>query len=461
MSRGITASAIFCCVSLAAAEPPKLSTMRYDEDYSYLRDHGARSGAWWEPSKFIPLNDSGDVYLTFGNEARLRYEMLRNDNFGEGPQDDDGYLWLRTLPLADLHVGEHLRAFAQLVSAFAVDREPFERRVDENRFDVLQAFTDFRFALLQTEQHLTVRLGRQMLRYGSDRLISNRYGPNVPESFDGVKAFAELGSWQVDAFWVRPVESDFRDLDDQANDERALWSLYLTKHFDPAKKDGLDAYYIGYENDAATFNQGTAPERRHTLGTRIFGNSSGWDWNAEGFYQFGTFGDGDIRAWSVGSDTGYTFTKATLSPRVSVKANIISGDDNPGDPDLQSFNPLFPRGKYFGEMGLLGPYNLINLHPSLELQLHKHWSAALSAIFYWRENTGDGIYDNAGNLVRADGGSRARYVGGQAEFVVNYHPSRNLEIECAVSRFTPGRFIEETGRSADAVFASAEIRFTF
>jgi hypothetical protein len=435
--------------------------MRYDEDYLYLRDPGARSGAWWEPLKFIPLNASGYVYLTFGNEARLRYEVLRNHNFGEGPQDDDGYMWLRTLPSADLHVGEHFRAFGQLVSAFAVDREPFERRVDENRFDVLQAFTDFRFALLQPERHLTIRLGRQMLKYGSDRLISNRYGLNVPESFDGLKAFAQFGSWQVDAFWVRPVESDFRVLDDEHDDKRALWSLYLTKHLDAQKKTGLDTYYIGYESNAATFNQGTAPERRHTLGTRIFGISSGWDWNAEGIYQFGTFGDGNIRGWSVGSDTGYTFTKTRLSPRVSLKANIISGDDDPTDPDLQTFNPLFPRGNYFGGMRLLGPYNLINLHPSLALELHKHWSATLSAIFYWRENTGDGIYDNAGNLVRADGSSTERYIGGQAEFLINYHPSRNLEIECAVSHFTPSSFIEETGRSADAIFVSAEIRLTF
>ena len=461
MRRGLTAGAILCSAALVAAEPPKLGTLRYDEDYSYLRDPSARSGAWWEPLKFIPLTDSGDVYLTLGNEARLRYEVLRNDNFGDGPQDKDGYLWLRTLPLADLHAGEHLRVFGQLLSAFALDREPFQRRIDENRFDVLQAFADFRFALRPPDQRLTIRVGRQMLKYGSDRLISNRYGPNVLQTFDGVKAFAELGSWQVDAFWVRPVESDFRDLDDQANDQQALWSLYLTRHLDSKKETGFDAYYIGYEKDDATFNQGSAHERRHTLGARLFGSAAGWDWNAEGFYQFGTFGAGNIRAWSVGSDTGYTFSTLRWTPRLSLKANIISGDDNAADSDLQTFNPLFPRGKYFGEMGLLGPYNLINLHPSVEFELNKHWSASLAALFYWRENTGDGIYDNAGNLVRSAGGSNARYIGGQAEFLVNYHPFRNLEFECAVSRFVPGRFIKETGRSDDAWFASAEVRFTF
>ena len=43
-------------------------------------------------------------------------------------------------------------------------------------------------ALRPPDQHLTIRVGRQMLSYGSGRLISNRYGPNVLETFDGVRA---------------------------------------------------------------------------------------------------------------------------------------------------------------------------------------------------------------------------------------------------------------------------------
>jgi hypothetical protein len=461
MTRGIIAGLMLCPGVVASAEPPRLSNFRYDEDYSYLRDPSARSGEWWEGWKYVPLTDSGDVFLTFGAETRFRYEMLRNDNFGDGPQDDDGYLWFRLLPVADLHAGEHLRLFGQLITALATDREPFRRRIDENRFGFLQAFGDFRLPLRQAPDHLTLRAGRQMLGYGSERLISNRYGPNVLETFDGVKAFAELAPWQADLFWVRPVESDFGALDDQADESRTLWSLYLTRHFDVAKEKGLDAYYIGYGDNNATFNQGSARERRHTLGTRVFGNSSDWDWNLEAFYQFGTFGVGNIDAWSLGSDTGYTFSKLPWTPRLSVKANIISGDEDPADADLQTFNALFPKGKYFGEIGLLGPYNLINLHPTLEVNLSKEWTTSLAAVFYWRENTHDGIYDNAGNLVRSDGGSSARYIGTQTELLVNYHPSWNLEFEIAVARFTPGRFIEETGDDDLAYFASAQMRFTF
>src|SRR5687768_15041643 len=108
---------VFLCSQSFGAPPPSITTIRYDEEYSYLMDDSLRTGAWWERLKYVPLTSSGDVYLTFGSELRFRYELLRNDNFGEGPQDDDGYFWARALPLVDLHAGEHVRVFTQFISA--------------------------------------------------------------------------------------------------------------------------------------------------------------------------------------------------------------------------------------------------------------------------------------------------------------------------------------------------------
>jgi len=61
-------------------------------------------------------------------------------------------------------------------------------------------------------------------------------------------------------------------------------------------------------------------------------------------YQWGSFGRGEIRGWMVASDTGYTFPSLPLKPRLGVKANIASGDEEPADQDLQTFNHLFPKG---------------------------------------------------------------------------------------------------------------------
>lgn len=57
-----------------AGKPPPFTPMRYNEDYSYLRDPSLRSGAWWERLKYLPLDSRGWAWLSLGDEIRFRYE---------------------------------------------------------------------------------------------------------------------------------------------------------------------------------------------------------------------------------------------------------------------------------------------------------------------------------------------------------------------------------------------------
>jgi hypothetical protein len=149
--------------------------------------------------------------------------------------------------------------------------------------------------------------------------------------------------------------------------------------------------------------------------------------------------------------------QATAAAQFTARA----GDKYPGDSQLNTFNPLFPKGKYFGEAGLLGPHNRINLQPSLDLTLTDQWSLGFASVFYWRESTGDGIYDNGGTLLRPDGGSDARYIGTQLDVVLTYAPRRGLDTTFRYSTFLPGAFIDATGPSETVHFLSAELRYWF
>src|ERR1043165_6052114 len=162
----------------------------------------------------------------------------------------------------------------------------------------------------------------------------------------------------------------------------------------------VDLYYLGLERKDAEFNQGTAREVRHTLGTRLWGKAHQLDYNFEFVYQFGTFGKGDISAWTAASDTGYTFESTPWKPRLGLKADSTSGDRNPNDRDLETFNPLFPRGAYFSEAGLIGPANFIDLNPCLDLRLTDQATLILGWDFFWRESSRDGLYNNAVTLDR-------------------------------------------------------------
>lgn len=443
----------------AASPPPRFTPLRYDENYSYLRDDLNRTGAWWERFKHIPLDPAGDSYLSFGMELRFRTEMYWNFNWGEVAFDS--YEWYRALPYADLHLGPNVRLFGQLIGAWATGGETPASGVENTGFELLQGFAEFRVPL-DSGADVMLRGGRQILSYGSERLIGARWGPNVPRSFDAGLSSLLAPPWRVDAFYARPVQNRIESFNDSFDRNKALWSLYATRRLpEISPVSGIDLYYIGYSNAEAEFEQGIGNELRHTLGSRLFGGKDGWDWNFEAAFQFGRFNAENISAWSVASDTGYTFLQTPFTPRIGLKANIISGDSSPDSPLLETFNPMFPKGNYFGTIGLIGPYNLIDIHPTLSLRLSEQWTLQGAAVLYWRESLGDGLYNAAGNLVRPAGGSSARYIGTQADVALGWEPLRWLSLGATYSLFLPGPFIAETGPSQTVHFLALEALIRF
>src|SRR5437879_761993 len=87
--------------------------------------------------------------------------------------------------------------------------------------------------------------------------------------------------------------------DEMADPSQNFWGLYAVTLVPFLPGGSIDLYYLGLDRDNARFDQGTAHEQRHSVGTRIWGRKLGWDYNFEFVYQFGTFGASDIQAWTA------------------------------------------------------------------------------------------------------------------------------------------------------------------
>ena len=172
----------------------------------------------------------------------------------------------------------------------------------------------------------------------------------------------------------------------------------------------MSLYYVGLDRKNNMFEKGTGRAIRHTIGSGSWKATHGWDFNYEAIAQWGSFSGRPIRAWALSQDTGHTF-QTRLRPRVGVRADVASGDGGPKDKQLGSFDPLFPAAPvYPGPSGLLGPTNLIDLSPSVRLQLRKTASLTLESSTFWRESLSDGVYSPAMIPIRRGGSSGARYV---------------------------------------------------
>jgi hypothetical protein len=439
-------------------QPPPYRLNRADEDYRFLADPARRTDVW-DQLKYLPLNESGSWYLSLGGEARERYEYFNRPNWGRD-QQDSGYLLQRYFLHGDLHMGEHARLFTQFQSSLADGRKGGARPTDMDEFDLHQAFLDLKL-VLPADGSLTLRSGRQELLYGTQRIISVREGPNVRQSFDGFRLMYRTTEVQLDGFATRPAQTSRHVFDDGPDNGKALWGAYAVMPFPILPKGYLDLYYIGLYRGKGGFDQGVARETRHSVGVRLWRTVAPLDYNFEALYQWGAFGKGEIRAWTIASDTGYTLDSVPLRPRFGLRADIASGDEGPANPDLQTFNPLFPKGAYFSEAGLIGPANFIDLNPCLDLHITSRVTLILDWDFFWRESSRDGIYNNAVALVRTGKASNASYIGSMPQTQLLWDIDRHVSFAAIYGHFFAGRFLQESGPGEDLDYVTTWITYKF
>jgi Alginate export len=438
---------------------PPYRLLRYDEDWSPLRDSARRTEVL-DRIKYIPLGASGDCYLTIGGEVREQYERYDNPVWGQEPQDNNGYFLQRYMLHADLHMSNRVRAFIQIKSGIEKGRKGGPRPADEDELDINQAFVDVAFPL-GAKRTVVLRAGRQEMLFGSGRFVGVRDGPNVRQSFDGVRAGMRGGAWRVDGFFTKLVKTNAGVFDDAPDHSQTFWGIYAVRPLKFLSEGNIDLYYLGIDRKRARFDQGTARERRHSIGMRFWGRKDAWDYNTEFVFQLGKFGDGTVRALAVASDTGYTLRRVRFRPRLGLKADVASGDRDGSDRQLQTFNTLFPRGQYFGEMALIGLANLIDLHPSLDFHLTDRFMVSVDWDVFWRESVKDGVYGNAINLLRSGKTSRARYIGSQPSLWMEWRINPHITFIANYTYFFSGSFLRETtpGRNMNYLMTQMVYRF--
>ncbi|KAF2326542.1 alginate export family protein [Flavobacterium ginsenosidimutans] len=438
----------------ASAQSFKL--LRYDENYEFLKDS---SRNFYERLKFIPLNQQKDIYMSLGGEARYEYVDFNNEDWGRLNIGHNNFLLQRYDLHADIHLGKSFRIFAQLRSALEDGRVNGARGIDEDQLNVQNLFLDVN-VWQQKDKKITVRAGRQELDYGSGRLISVREGPNARLYFTGGKVMYTSSRVSVDAFAMMADTIYTGVFDNKMSKQLNLWGAYSKIIF--PKAGNLDVYYLGIRRDLSLFEEGIAPERRHTVGTRLWKYGGGFIYNLEAAYQFGTFGSGDINAWTGSIDIGYMFENTKFKPTINLRNDYISGDKNQGNGNLQTFNPLYPKGGYFGFSPQVGPVNLIDIHPYATMDLLSNLKMQVDVVLNWRYSTQDGVYRPSGMLNLRGSDSDERYIGTAYLANFTYNVNKYISVVSGIQYFKTGAFINDIiPNSKDGVFFNARLGFKF
>jgi hypothetical protein len=402
-----------------------------------------------------------DGRVLFGIEDQTRFEYRDNNydfNSGLRTINDDSWLLNRLRLSMQLKPTEWLTFYIQGQDAREIDSD----RADipgllgaegDNPFDLRQLYVEIGDAKVSP---LSLKVGRQVLLYGDQRLIGPLEWSNISRTFDAVKLryTGKDGLW-VDAFVSSVVVIDRFGMDDSDKDS-LLSGLYA--HIPTLGIQDTELY-------ALYFDDTNRNDHFLTLGTHwksIPGKFGPWDYETEFVMQTGKAGGRDLRAFASYIEGGYTF-KAPWKPRLGLEYSYGSGDGNAADNKQGAFQNLFPTNHL--HYGLMDVFSWSNIH-DVALHLSAKPTAKLTTSLdyhvLWLADTAD-IWRraNATTGVRPANAAASNYAGSELDVLVTYAASSHLTLTAGYSHFFAGDYLNATGASSDAdfVYLMTSIKF--
>ncbi len=378
--------------------------------------------------------------VTLGGQARFRAEyrdLLAYTDLPASREDDDLYLSRLRLNFT-FSVGDDIDVFIQ----------PQDQRIfgdeasvlsDETNLDLHQGYAEIRRLGID---ELSVRIGRMELSYGDQRLVSPLDWSNIARAWDGVKVRYAPAPVRIEAFATVIREGA------AAEDDQDFYGLYFS--FTGVKDHEFDLYVFGRElNDnlqpSETVPAAVNDRRDWTPGARFKGKTAGFDYTGEGMLQRGTVGEDDVKAWAAAATLGYTLD-IDGKPRLGFEVTHASGDPDPADGEIETFDPLFPFGHFYQGFADVFAFKngrdvVVNLRVSpldaLTVQVDVHAFRLDEKVDAW--------YNFAGAPIRRDAtGSAGDEIGNELDLHARLAVGKHVKFWGGWSRVFAGDYVEDT-----------------
>ncbi|APH54795.1 putative exported protein [Granulibacter bethesdensis] len=399
--------------------------VRWAEDWSYLRDPSLRKD-FFDPLKFVKLNDSGSIYVTFNGSERLRNFFDQAPFYGYQSKKSSDRLLLRSQYGADVHLGDHLRIYTDVISGQAWGHNYFGYNgTQRTNMDFLNLFAEVKGKVLGGQGGIIV--GRQQFLDVPNYMIFDRSNPNIPQSWEGVRAYNVWSRFRVDVFdFVSVDESRSGAFKFRESWGNRLWGAYGSyalpsfKFLGKSSQIFADLFYMGYlvgGSNASIANAkvgGTTPGTTHrdNVGVRFWGKAGPIEFSLGGIYQGGEFrpkGGGAARpveAFALNNVIAWRFSKVYGTPSLGIQADYYSGGNyNDKTGTIGTYiTPFSPSTSYLDSSTYLAPGNLISVGPNLLWVPLNAVAIRARLPLNWRANTDDAvhgtnrIYPPRGNL---------------------------------------------------------------
>ncbi len=387
----------------------------------------------------VPLGVNGQLASWFQvrGEFRTRIEGFSGGGFAE---NEDVY-WMDRFRLnATVRPSKSLAFVIQ-----AQDARAF-RKTAGSQAAPFRDTLDVRMAYGEIGSSNTVRIGRQELAFGEQRLLGHLVWANTARSFDGARATIKGKLGQVDAFAASVVTIDPTSFDKSGNGN-LISGTYISLTT-AVPKQAIEPYFFWRQSrNVAAELGGIRSLRQATSGLRMAGRVP-WalDYSGEVAVQTGSVGPDDVMAWAGHGVVGKSLNNAPGHPRFFGEYNYASGDADRTDGTRGTFDQLYPTGH--DKLGLsdqVGWKNIHNARAGVEIKPTTKWLLAGSYHSWWLASATDGLYSASGALVtRSITGTAGRHVGQEVDGQLTYAYSPQLQIGGGYAYLVPGEFLKST-----------------
>lgn len=385
----------------------------------------------------LGLNGQFTPWLQIRGEFRTRIEGFTGGGFAPG--NDDAYWMDRFRVNATVRPMQSASFFVQVQDARSFDKTTGGLLAPmRDTLDLRQAYGELDTA------HVTIRVGRQDLMFGEQRLIGNLPWTNASRSFDGGRVTLKRAGARVDLF-AASVVTISPDAFDKSGGGNALYGAYgsLTTLL---PKQIIEPYFLWRQStDIAAELGGLATLHQATTGLRMAGKvPAAFDYSGELAMQTGSAGPDEIKAWAAHANVGKGFAGVAARPRLFAEYNYASGDDDRIDGTRGTFDQLYPTGH--DKLGLsdqVGWRNIRHARAGLEFQPAPKWQATGSYHSWWLASATDALYGASGVLVaRSITGTAGTHVGQEVDAQATYVYSPQLQINGGLAHVFPGEFLK-------------------
>ena len=141
---------------------------------------------------------------------------------------------------------------------------------------------------------------------------------------------------------------------------------------------------------------------------------------------------------------------------------MTSGDDDPSDNKVQTFDQLFPLGHaYLGFIDIIGRQNIVDFNQGFSFQIVPRMKLGMDGHFFWRASASDALYNAGGRVVRAGDSGDSKRVGSEIDLTWRYGFNRHTLLVIGYSHFFAGKFISQSGSDEDIDFGYIMLQYTF